>query len=182
MSSSSITSSADKRGLRSALGVSLLIHLGVFVVLNAALLPASTRSGIRSNRVEVSLPKLTIQPNASLHDTPVVKAHAIRTAVKSPSNNVTSPARFLVDPNLDELQDIPVFVGGKVKFRLHVSIIGTVSTVEILESDPIPQALLSGLQDKLKRAKLKPATTSGESVASTLDIAVKFEDLEILNR
>jgi len=69
---------------------------------------------------------------------------------------------------------------GAIRFRLHVSALGTVSAVDTIQSDPIPIELRDGLRANLIQALLEPARKDGKPISSTLDITVRFERLEIL--
>lgn len=94
---------------------------------------------------------------------------------ESPTPKTIIPARFIVEPNLDALRDIPVSLGGKIQLRLHVSSIGTVSEIELVEHDPVPNNLLNELKNYLAQMRLYPAEQAGRAVDSILEITVHFE-------
>lgn len=92
-------------------------------------------------------------------------------------DTILEKARLLRGPDLYGLQEIPVTVAGVVRLRLFVTAAGTVEKVAVRRSDPIPTALLEGLQRQFKQTALQPALSATGPVPSTLDIDVRFEPL-----
>lgn len=88
---------------------------------------------------------------------------------------VREKARLLQSPDLHSLEEIPVTTAGTLRLRLFVTAAGTVEKVEVRRSDPIPPALLEGIQRQFRKAPLQPARSAAGPVPSTLDIDVRFE-------
>jgi outer membrane biosynthesis protein TonB len=88
---------------------------------------------------------------------------------------LTQKARFLAAPDLSDLEQIAVPLPGRLVLRLHVSALGTVDGVTVVESDPLPKELLDGLLDRFGRARLSPAQAGSQAVASTLDLVIRYE-------
>ena len=88
---------------------------------------------------------------------------------------ITEKARFLVEPDLSALESIAVPLSGSLTLRLHVSFLGTVDRVELVNSDPIPRELLDGLLEKLRQTRLAPALAGSQPVASTLNLEIRYE-------
>ena len=169
-----LANSVVQRRLAWALTASLLIHLSVIIGMNTSLFVSKD-----TTRQTASL-HVYLRPSALSNrvQTPVSWNIAGSPPVRqiiNPSAEQVIPAHFIVEPDLATLSHIPVSLGGKARFRLHVSSIGTISAIETLEHDPLPPDLLDGLKDSLAKALLHPAQHAGQAVDSTLDITVGFE-------
>lgn len=172
----------EARRLVKAFAASLLIHSGLIVGLNVDSMPVSGRTEISVNPLKVSLPNKPGRMPERKSDKSMAREVPSQPVAKKAGENTLSPARFLSNPDLDALQNIPVMIGGSVKFRLHVSEIGTVGMIEVLQSTPTSVELLEGLKANLKKATLYPAQSDGKAIPSTLDITVRYEALEVLSR
>lgn len=175
MNDSFPASPVSQRRLGFALTVSLLLHLGIAIGLgqaspfvpNGALrqavnLHVQLRSPARSGTAPMPIPA-PADPAPSLHQP------------ENPAMEQITPARFIAEPDLDTLRDIPIGLSGKIHFRLHVSSVGTISAIEVLGHDPLPVELLTGLKNSLAQTRLHPAEHEGHAVDSTLDITVRFD-------
>lgn len=163
------------RCLGYAFTISVLIHLGIVAGLSmpSAMLPEQTM------RQEAHL-RVVIQASSIVKPMQMPAIAPLDTITAPPqSENLTAktiiPARFIVEPDLDALRDIPVSFGGKIQLRLHVSSIGTVSAIELGEHDPVPNNLLNELKNNLAQTRLYPAEQAGNAVDSILEITVHFE-------
>ena len=149
--------------------LSFLLHAGFLTGMNQTASPDAMNPRRQADvRLQV---QLSPRPRAE-------KAPALPLPVAQPakaSANQVTPPRFIVEPDLSLLQDIPLSMGGKVHFRLRVSALGTVSAIEVLGHDPLPSELLDGLKNRLSETMLRPAEQDGRAVDSTLDITVGFE-------
>jgi len=160
---------------------SVLLHVSLIVGLSASPLIHPFDGTVKSTpdfRVEIQRPATARQ---ALAPEPIPKPVAPTDATPLPRQRESLevseviPARFIVEPDLDGLRDIPVTLSGRIHFRLHVSSIGTVGAVEVVEHDPVPLDLMNELKSSLAQARLHPAEQKGHSVNSTLDITVRFE-------
>lgn len=88
---------------------------------------------------------------------------------------ITVKARFLLAPDLSALENIAVPLSGSLTLRLHVSSLGTVDSVEVVKSDPVPGELVDGLLEKLRQTRLSPALAGSQPMPSTLDLVIRFE-------
>lgn len=168
------------RRLGYAFTVSVLIHLGIVAGLS---MPAA-RLPEQKMRQEVHL-RVVIQATSAAKPMQMSAIAPIDPITAPPqSENRTEktiiPARFIVEPDLDALRDIPVSLGGKIQLRLHVSSIGTVSAIELGEHDPVPNDLLNELKNNLAQTRLYPAEQAGNAMDSILEITVHFEPVTIL--
>jgi outer membrane biosynthesis protein TonB len=102
-------------------------------------------------------------------------AAAIADPAATDEGRITAKARFLVAPDLSPLEQIAVPFPGTLTVRLHVSALGTVDRVSVVQSDPVPKEMLDGLLDRLGSTRLTPAQAGSQPVASTLDVVIHFE-------
>lgn len=159
------------------LAASLALHLVIGGVFSPGTLPFRQAKSISltvtlaSNRQaeagEIARAAPSEQPTAAA--VPAVAAK------QSTDGQVTEKARFLVEPDLSELEDIAVPLSGTLTLRLHVSSLGTVDRVELLKNDPIPRELLDGVINKLRLTRLTPARAGSQPTASTLDLVIHYE-------
>lgn len=149
--------------------LSFLLHAGFLTGMNRTT-ALGVMNPLRQADVRLQV-QLSPRPRGEKAFSP--RSPAIQPA-KASANQVIPP-RFIVEPDLSLLQDIPVSMGGKVRFRLRVSALGTVSAIEVLGHDPLPPELLDGLKNRLSETMLRPAEQDGRAVDSTLDITVGFE-------
>jgi outer membrane biosynthesis protein TonB len=165
------------------LAVSVALHLGLAVMLSIgseAHLPRKVKAITltvflagkdRSEPVPIAAPAPVPSP-------PIPSVPSVPSAPPGSteaSGTVTLKARFLVDPDLSVLEEIPVPVAGSLTIRLHVSALGTVDRVTVMKSDPVPKELLDGVLSRLQKARLAPALAGSEAVASTVDLVIRFE-------
>ena len=162
------------------LAVSVALHLGLAVMLSIgseAHLPRKVKAITltvflagkdRTEPVPIAAPAPALPP-------PTPSAPSAPPGSTEASGTVTLKARFLVDPDLSVLEEIPVPVAGSLTIRLHVSALGTVDRVTVMKSDPVPKELLDGVLSRLQKARLAPALAGSEAVASTVDLVIRFE-------
>lgn len=158
---------------------SLALHLGVGWILSPNLAHFLTRPE-KSVTLTVSLahqetaqPQPADPPAPTAPDAPTAPAIAEPTATED--GKITAKPRFLVAPDLSPLEQIAVPFPGSLTVRLHVSALGTVDSVSVVKSDPVPKEMLDGLLDRLGSARLTPAQAGSQPVASTLDVVIRFE-------
>lgn len=170
---------ADQRRLGFALTASLLLHLSLVIGLgqSSPFVPGGTMRQVVNFHAHLRSPALsgTVQIPAPA---PIAPEPLLRQP-EHPSPRQVTPARFIVEPDLDTLRDIPISISGKIHFRFHVSSIGTIGVIEILEHDPVPVELLNGLKTSLAQTRLHPAEHEGHAVDSTLDITVRFDPITV---
>lgn len=180
--------SARRHRLGYALIASVLLHICLIVGLSTSprVYPLDgTVKSMTNFRVEIRQPasatvRHALTP-AELIPEPIAPTDAARLPRQSKRLEVSEiiPARFIVEPDLDGLRDTPVTVSGRIHFRLHVSSIGTVSAVEVVENDPVPLDLMNALTSNLAQAQLRPAEQQGHPMNSTLDITVRFDPITV---
>ncbi|MCF8177016.1 MAG: hypothetical protein K9J74_00765 [Sulfuritalea sp.] len=163
------------RRLAGPLAISLALHLGIGGLFSPYT-PEYAPKRATTVTLRTTLPAVDHSSNipavAPDKDLPATIASA-----KSPDaeGSLTRKARFIVAPNLAELETIPVPFGGKLALRLHVSALGRVDRVTVINGDPVPRELLDGLVVRLQHAQLIPAMAGSVAVASTLDLVISIE-------
>lgn len=167
-----------QRRLWHALIASLLIHLSLVIGLRKSTLFVPNGTLRQVAEIHVHLPPVLSNRMQAHVPAPVNGAPPAGQLKKSPAER-TLPARFIIEPDLGVLRDIPVSLGGRVHFRLHVSSIGTIGAIETLAHDPLPLDLLDGIKASLAQTMLHPAEQGGEAVDSTLDITIWFEPVSV---
>ncbi len=85
------------------------------------------------------------------------------------------PARFLIDPDLLVLEEIPTTFPGSISLRLNVTAQGTVERVTVVRADPVPKELLDGLIERFGKAKLSPAMVGSEPTASSVEVTIRVD-------
>ncbi len=85
------------------------------------------------------------------------------------------PARFLVNPDLSVLEEIPTTFPGTISLRLNVTSQGTVERVSLVRADPVPKELIDGLIDRFGKAKLSPAMMGSQAIASIIEITIQVD-------
>lgn len=156
------------------LAVSLSLHLGIGALLSAKPADYLSRS-LKVSRLTVVLPARSLpepKPDRPREQPP---APAAASVPRDPAGTMTQKARFLVEPDLAALEEIPVPFPGSLNIRLHVSAQGNVDRVSLLKGDPVPKELLAGLMARMEHARLAPALAGSDPVASTLDLVIRFE-------
>lgn len=168
------------------LAISVALHLGIGWLLSpgsAAYLPrvtkAVTLNVLLANKEQTEPLPLSTAAQAAATPPPA-SLPASATAAADTAGNLTQKARFLVAPDLSELEQIPVPVSGSLTLRLEVSALGTVDRVTVVKSDPVPKALLDGALERFRRARLAPAQEGSKAVASTLDLVIRYEAAPVL--
>jgi outer membrane biosynthesis protein TonB len=173
-----VTDSVSK--LAWPLAASLALHLAAGWILS----PTAAHFLARPEKTVTLTVSLAQQETAQLPQPAVAPAPAMPTtpetaAIAGPAatdeGRITSKARFLVAPDLSPLEQIAVPFPGTLTVRLHVSALGTVDRVSVVQSDPVPKEMLDGLLDRLGSARLTPAQAGSQPVASTLDLVIRFE-------
>ena len=161
------------------LAISLALHLGLGWLLSADSAGHLARSAkavtltvVLAGKERAETPTVAAAaPAAATPPTPTAAAVAAADA----AGNLTRKARFLVTPDLADLEEIAVPFSGSLTLRLHVSALGTVDRVMVVKSDPVPKELLDGLINRFSQARLTPAQEGAQAVASTLEVVIRYE-------
>lgn len=117
----------------------------------------------------------TVTPAQSPPVSAATPAAAGTSSARESAGDLTKKARFLVAPDLADLENIPVPFPGSATLRLHVSSLGTVDRVTVMKSGPIPIELHDGLLARFKQTRLEPALAGDQPVPSTLDLIIRYE-------
>ena len=170
------------------LAISLALHLGLGWLLSADVagqLPRSakavTLTVVLASKEATETPSLATVEPAPIPPPPTETAAAppattaTAAAPADAAGKLTRKARFLVDPDLSDLEEIAVPFSGSLTLRLHVSALGTVDRVMVVNSDPVPKELLDGLMRRFAQARLTPAQAGSQAVASTLELVIRYE-------
>lgn len=170
------------------LAISLALHLGLGWLLSAEVaghLPRSakavTLTVVLASKEATETPALAAAEPAPTSPPPTATAAAqpptttTAAATIDAGGSLTRRARFLVAPDLSDLEEIAVPFSGSLTLRLHVSALGTVDRVIVVNSDPVPTELLDGLVSRFAQARLTPAQAGSQAVASTLDLVIRYE-------
>ncbi|MFH1869049.1 MAG: hypothetical protein ABIK82_00445 [Pseudomonadota bacterium] len=160
------------------LAISLALHLGLGWLLSAEFAGHLTRSAkavtltvVLASKEVTEAPALAAAEPAPTSSPPAQTAAAPADA----AGKLTRKARFLVEPDLADLEEIAVPFSGSLTLRLHVSALGAVDRVMVINSDPVPKELLDGLVSRFAQARLTPAQAGSQAVASTLDLVIRYE-------
>ncbi len=170
------------------LAISLALHLGLGWLLSAEVTGHLARSAkavtltvVLASKEATETPapaaaeSTPASPPAAAPATAQPPTTATAAATTDAAGKLTRKARFLVDPDLSDLEQIAVPFSGSLTLRLHVSALGTVDRVIVVNSDPVPTELLDGLVSRFAQARLTPALAGSQAVASTLDLVIRYE-------
>lgn len=162
------------------LAISLALHLGLGWLLSAEVAGDLLRSAKAVTLTVVLASKEATETPAlvAAEPAPIPAPPTAATATAAPADaaaKLTRKAHFLVDPDLSDLEEIAVPFSGSLTLRLHVSALGTVDRVIVVNSDPVPTELLDGLVSRFAQARLTPAQAGSQAVASTLDLVIRYE-------
>lgn len=160
------------------LAISLALHLGLGWLLSAEVAGNLTRSAKAVTLTVVLASKEATETPAAVAAQPAPApppATATAAATTDAAGSLTRKARFLVEPDLADLEEIAVPFSGSLTLRLHVSALGTVDRVIVVNSDPVPKELLDGLMSRFAQARLTPAQAGSQAVASTLEVVIRYE-------
>lgn len=162
------------------LAISLALHLGLGWLLSAEVAGHLLRSAKAVTLTVVLASKEATETPAlvAAEPAPIPAPPTAATATAAPADaaaKLTRKAHFLVDPDLSDLEEIAVPFSGSLTLRLHVSALGTVDRVIVVNSDPVPTELLDGLVSRFAQARLTPAQAGSQAVASTLDLVIRYE-------
>ncbi len=163
--------------LAGALLVSLMLHLGLAVLVSSTLTYTVVRdsAGPPLNVTLAQTPARAMQ----LADAPARTAPSDQPSAPQVQRETLGPpqqpARFLVDPDLSVLEEIPTTIPGTVTLGLSVTAQGTVERVKVIRADPIPRELLDGLVERFAKAKLLPATVGSQATASTINVTIRVD-------
>lgn len=164
--------------------VSLALHLGLAWLLSPGLAERLPRRA-KAIMLTVSLPgkERLAPPSASVAAPKAAPpAPAAAAGAADTAGELTQKARFLVAPDLSSLEEIQVPFAGTLNLRLNVSSRGLVEGITVLKSDPVPKELLDGLLKRLEQTRLAPALAGSKSVASSVDLVIRFEPAPALLR
>lgn len=169
------------------LAISLALHLGLGWLLSAEVTGHLARGAKAVTLTVVLASKEATATPAPADAEPAPASPPAATAAAQPptpataaattdaAGSLTRKARFLVAPDLSDLEQIAVPVSGSLILRLHVSALGTVDRVIVVNSDPMPTELLDGLVSRFAQARLTPALAGSQAVASTLELVIRYE-------
>lgn len=85
----------------------------------------------------------------------------------------TQPARFAVPPDFSPLQALPLVGPVRLRLRLHVSALGTLTRVEVLETDGVTGEFLATVQEQLEIAHYTWALAGSDPVPASFEILIK---------
>lgn len=162
--------------LAGAVFASLMLHLGLAVLISSTVIYPSIREAA-SPPLTVTLAQAPI-PTTLLADAQPYVAPSLSPGETQQRENTApprQPARFLTDPDLSLLEEIPTTVPGVVTLRLEVTTLGTVERVTVIRADPVPKELLNGLMERFGKARLSPATIGSEPIASNIDVTIRVD-------
>ena len=170
------------------LAISLALHLGLGWLLSAEATGHLARSAkavtltvVLASKEATETPVPAVAEPAPASPPPAATAAApppttaTAAATTDAAGNLTRKARFLVTPDLADLEEIAVPFSGSLTLRLHVSALGTVDRVMVVKSDPVPTELLDALVHRFAQARLTPAQAGSQAVASTLEVVIRYE-------
>lgn len=163
--------------LAGAFLASLMLHFGLAVLVTSTLTytAVSDNAGSPLNVTLAQAPARAAQlAEAPAFTAPRDHPGATRTQQKT-LDLPQQPARFLVDPDLSVLEEIPATFPGTVSLSLSVTAQGTVERVKVIRADPVPKELLDGLVERFAKAKLSPATVGSQATASTINITIRVD-------
>lgn len=156
---------------------SLMLHLGLAVLVSSTLTYTAVRdsSGPPLNVTLAQAPARATQ----LAEAPAFAAPSDQPGATQAQRETLDlpqqPARFLVDPDLSVLEEIPTTFPGTVSLSLSVTAQGTVERVKVIRADPMPKELLDGLVERFAKAKLSPATVDSQATASTINVTIRVD-------
>lgn len=163
--------------LAGAFLISVMLHLGLAILVSSTLTYTVVRDAT-SPPLTVTLAQAPVEARHPA-DVPIqarVPDHPREPQVRQESiGPAQQPARFLVDPDLSVLEEIPTTLPGIVSLRLHVTTKGTVEHVSVIRADPVPKELLDGLIERFGKAKLSPALVGSQTTASTLEVTIRVD-------
>lgn len=171
--SSGNTVGAPAARLTTAVLLSTLLHL----CFAAAFAGSATYSPVptSSPQLDVRLVRASPVPVATNDTKPYQAVEPAPTAARNPADVPTRAARFLAEPNLNILEDVPVSLPGSASLRLQVDAKGIVERVTLIRNDPAPKDLIDGLLATFAATRLTPALIGDRPVASSIDVTVRFE-------
>lgn len=162
--------------LPGALLVSLMLHLAfaAIVASTATYTPVMNTAGSRMNATLAQASVPNKRPAGAL---PIASAS---NSPRDPPQGGSlgppqQPARFLTDPDLSVLEEIPTTFPGTVSLRLNISALGNVERVNVIRADPVPKELIDGLIERFGKAKLAPAMMGLQAVASTIEVTIRID-------
>ncbi len=163
--------------LAGAFLASLMLHLGLAIVVSSTL-TFTTVKETPSPPLTVTLAQAREAPAEPI-DTPlptiVPQPPADTVLPASPPELPKKQARFIVDPDLSLLEEIPTTLPGSITLRLYITEQGLVERVSVVRADPVPTELLDGLVDRFGKARLAPAMVGSQPQASSLDVTIRVD-------
>lgn len=164
--------------LAGAVLASLMLHLGLAVLVSSTVTYTAVMDDARPPLSVTLAQAQTSVPNTRLAD--ALPSMAPNESPRDPQQRENlgpsrQPARFLTDPDLSLLEEIPTTIPGMVTLRLEVTTQGTVERVKVIRADPVPKELLDGLLERFGKARLSPATVGSEPIASSIDVTIRVD-------
>ena len=169
---------------------SLMLHFGLVLAVSATMnfTPVGDSSPPVLTATFSSLPKEMPPPEPTITSTDAIRIADSRDLPepllpRNPSSDTAQgiagdanrQARFLVDPDLSILEEIPAAGPGVISLQLSITALGNVERVTVVRSDPVPRELLDGLVERFGKAKLSPAIINGKAAASSLAITIRVD-------
>lgn len=162
--------------------VSAMLHIGLVLAVSSTLgfsaitdTPQASLSAtlVQATRTEPESPPLLAEAKIVPEPLAPIPQNRLRDAAQIQTS--TRQARFLVDPDLSILEQIPAAMPGAVSLRLYVTRQGNVERVTVIRSDPVPKDLLDGLVERFGSARLSPAMVDGTPTESTLEVTIRVD-------
>ncbi|MDP1610613.1 MAG: hypothetical protein Q8M11_06120 [Sulfuritalea sp.] len=157
--------------------VSLMLHLGAGLGLAPAPAEYLSRQAKPVVLTVMLASKNESDSRAVAAEIPISSSRAVEGVDAPPEaeGNLTQKAQLLVAPDLAALEEIAVPFSGSITLRLVVNSRGTVDSVTVVKSDPIPKELLDGLQSRFGQARFSPALAGSQPMVSTRDLVIRYE-------
>ncbi len=151
-----------------------MLHLGLAILVSSSVTYKVVRD-VAPQPLTVTLAQAPSEIR-QIADVPVSTPRPIAPPIQSAKTGaVQQPARFLIDPDLLVLEEIPTTFPGSISLRLNVTAQGTVERVTVVRADPVPKELLDGLIERFGKAKLSPAMVGSEPTASSVEVTIRVD-------
>jgi hypothetical protein len=88
---------------------------------------------------------------------------------------LTRQARFAIPPDLHPLETVPLIGSTRLRLRLHVSALGTLTRIEILETQRVSGEFLATVYQQLEAARYTQALAGPQAVSGTFEILIEAQ-------
>ncbi len=156
---------------------SLMLHLGIALLVSSSLTYTAVREAA-SPSLTVTLAQTSIHNLQPAHLLPPATTTDLPTEPQIQRDTLgpsQQPARFLIDPDLSVLEQIPTSIPGAISLRLYVTAQGVVDRVSVVRADPVPKELIDGLVERFGKAKFTPALIGSQPAASTVEVTIRVD-------